>query len=417
MFGKFLRNRQPGTRPGILVVSAPKTASTFVYHVLGRILDLHPIDIWRSDGATKRRLTDEVDLERAAQIRATAKPGIAHAHLLPNPNTLLFLERSAMRPIVVWRPIEDCVVSLREEWERQWLSNFEQVSADGHSQQFLGIVPWAFVHAFLHATEKEQHDLVIDLAVPWYCRSRSGWRRVQESRTLSIASVCYASLVRDELNAVQNLLRQLGESVPREIVGKHIAAVKADRFAANTNVGRIGRGRDLLTDAQRARIRQIMHPFGVADSSREAEGAPPRVASAARDTSIRLATRALWNADNDFRAGRCDVAVAGYERVLNILARDPANAADNPDELQCRLQALYALGVTLGPLAGQDAARRAALKSALEVLDRLRALNPTDAALPALANQISLAASQAVPPKERGDIARGLTLPWEAPSP
>src|SRR5258708_39944481 len=39
MFGKFRRNRKPNTRPGILVVSAPKTASTFAYHVLRRILD------------------------------------------------------------------------------------------------------------------------------------------------------------------------------------------------------------------------------------------------------------------------------------------------------------------------------------------------------------------------------------------
>ncbi|HEY2228665.1 MAG TPA: hypothetical protein VGI22_13185 [Xanthobacteraceae bacterium] len=234
---------------------------------------------------------------------------------------------------------------------------------------------------------------------------------------MSVASVCFEILARDELNAIQNLLRQLGESIPDEIVGEHIAAVKADRFAANTNVGRTGRGHDLLTDAQRARIRQLMIPFGVAASAPEAQVTEARVAPAARDNLIRLATRALWDADNDFRAGHAHVAVAGYERVLNILAQDPAADTENRDGLQCRLQALYALGVTLGQLSGQDAARQAALKSALEVLDRLRALNPTDAALPALANQISLAASQAVPLKERTDIARGLMLPWEAPSP
>jgi hypothetical protein len=132
---------------------------------------------------------------------------------------------------------------------------------------------------------------------------------------------------------------------------------------------------------------------------------------------IRVATRALWDADNDFRAGHCDVAVAGYQHALTILGQDPAASADNRDGLQCRLQALYGLAAALGRLGGRDAERQATLHSALEVLERLRALNPNDAALPAMANQISLAASQAVPPKERGDIARGLTLPWEAPSP
>jgi hypothetical protein len=323
---------------------------------------------------------------------------------------LLFLERSALRPIIVWRPIEDCVVSLREEWERQWLSSFEQVAAEGHSQQFVGIVPWAFVDTFLQANEKEQHDLVIDLAVPWYCRFRSGWRRVQESRRLSVASVCYEILARDELIAFQSLLGQLGESIPNDIVGAHIAAVKADRFVANINVGRPGRGHDLLTDAQRARIRQIMIPFGLAGSARETPVAPTQIAPAARDNLIRVATRTLWNADNDFRAGHCDVALAGYERVLSILAQDSAAVVESRDELQCRLQALYALAATFGRLTGKDAERRAALTSALEVLDRLRALHPNDAALSALASQISLAEAQSgIAPGLRGRMP-----PWEA---
>jgi hypothetical protein len=416
MFRKFRWNSKPDSRPGILVVSAPKTASTFVHRVLGRILGLQPIEIWRNDAATRSRLTDEADLERAAQIRATAKPGIAHAHLLPNPNTLLFLERSAMRPVIVWRPIEDCVVSLREEWERQWLSNFEQVSADGHSQQFLGFVPWAFVHAFLQASEQEQHDLIIDLAVPWYCRFRSGWRQVEESGTLSVASVRYDTLARDELNAIQNLLRQLGETVPDEIVGKHIAAVKADRFAANINVGQSGRAQSLLTDAQRARIRQIMIPFGAADSSTDAQATPARVAPAARANLIRVATRALWDADNDFRAGHCDVAVAGYQHALTILGQDPAASADNRDGLQCRLQALYGLAAALESLTGRDAERQVALRSALEILDRLRALNPNDAALPELASRISLAASQAVMHEAQCTISPGSVPAWDARS-
>jgi hypothetical protein len=417
MFRKFLRNPKPDTRPGILVVSAPKTASTFVHHVLSRTLDLRASDVWRCEGASRRMLTHEVDLARAAEIRATSKPGIARAHLLPNPNTLLFLERSAMRPIIIWRRIEDCVVSLREEWERQWLSNLERVSAEGHSLQFLGIVPGAFVRAFLQASETEQHDLVIDLAVPWYCRFRSGWREVAAGGKLSIASVCYEALARDELSAIQSLLRQLGESVPDEIVGSHIAAIKANRFAANTNVGRSGRGHGLLTDTQRARIRQIMIPFGAADRAREAELTPPRPAPAARDTLIRLATRELWNAANDLRAGHPDVAVAGYERVLAILGQDSAADAENRDGWQCRLQALYGLAAALGRLGGRDVERQAALHAALEVLERLRALNPNDAALAALANQISLTASQAVPPKEGTDVAPGGMLPGEAPSP
>jgi hypothetical protein len=387
----FPRKYGSGRRPGIFVISAPKTASNFVRHVLRRILDLDPIDIRQNDAATRRRVTDEADLAQAARIRAKWKPGIAHVHLLPNPNTLLFLERSALRPVIVWRAIEDCVVSLREEWQQQWSTEFNQVATDGYSLQFLGIVPCAFVRTFLQASEEEQHDLVIDLAVSWYCRFISGWRDVEESRRLPVASIEYETLASDELNAIQNLLRQLDISVPDSIVREHIAEVKSHRLTANTNVGRSGRGHALLTDRQRTRIQQIMLPFGVADSDRVAAAARVRVVQDAQATAIQFAIRALWNADNDLRAGHIDSAAAGYGRVLEILDQDSPAEAENEDNLQCRFQALYALAKTHGRLAGRDAERLVALQSALDVLERLRALNPVDSALPTLAARISLA--------------------------
>jgi hypothetical protein len=395
MFGALSKRRKPAARLGIAVVSAPKTASTFVKHVLCRILDLDPIDILRRDVATQRGLSEEADLALAPQIRRMSKPAIAHVHLLPNPNTLLFLERAALRPVIVWRPIEDCVVSLREEWERQWSSDFKQIAADGHSQQFLGIVPWAFVCTFLQASEEERHDLVIDLAVPWYCRFISGWRGVEESRKVPMASICYEVLAHDEVSAIQNLLRQLGLSVSEGVVGENIARVKANRIAANTSIGRPGRGHALLTDRQKTRIRQIMVPFGVADSGREAPVAPVRIPQDARATAIQLATRALWNADNDLRVGHTDSAVAGYGRVLELLDQDSAAEAENLDNLQCRFQAFYALAKTYERLPGKATERQVALRSALEVLERLSALNPVDLALPTLAARISLAANPA----------------------
>jgi hypothetical protein len=254
----------PGS-PGIAVVSAPKTGSTFIYQLLCRILDLDPIAILRNDPA-QLRLTEEADLARAPQVRAMSKPGIAHAHLLPNANTLLFLERSSLLPVIIWRSIEDCVVSLREEWERQWLTEYEQVRAGGHSLQFLGIVPWIFVHTFLRRNKVEQHDLVIDLAVSWYCRFISGWRWLQNTRKALIASIDYESLARDELKAIQNLFQQIGMSVPDQMVSEHITVLKANRVLANINVGQIGRGNRLLTGGQKARIREIMVPFGLEEN-------------------------------------------------------------------------------------------------------------------------------------------------------
>jgi hypothetical protein len=398
----FRWNRNPGRRPGVFVISAPKTASNFVRLVLCRILDLDPIDIRQTDAATRRRVTDEADLAQAARIRAKSKPGIAHVHLLPNPNTLLFLERSALRAVIVWRAIEDCVVSLREEWQQQWSTEFDQVAADGYSLQFLGIVPWAFVRTFLQASEEEQHDLVIDLAVSWYCRFTSGWRSVEKSRKLPVASIDYEALASDELNTIQNLLRQLDTSVPDSIVREHIAGVKSHRLAANTNVGHPGRGHALLTDGQKARIRQIMVPFGIADTGREDPPAPIRFPSAIAATAIRLATRTLWNADNDIRVGHADAAIAGYERVLKILTQGPAADAKSQDGLQCAFQALYGLADAYERLGGTGAKREATLRSALNVLDQLRALNPTDAAFPVLAARISLAVGQTPSPKEKG---------------
>jgi hypothetical protein len=138
-----------------------------------------------------------------------------------------------------------------------------------------------------------------------------------------------------------------------------------------------------------------MLPFGLADSDRVAAAARVRVLQDAQGTAIQLATRALWNADNDLRAGHMDSAVAGYGRVLEILDQDSPAETENKDNLQCRFQAFYALARTYGRLAGGDAERQVALQSALDVLERLRALNPVDSALPTLAARISLAANPA----------------------
>ena len=111
-----------------------------------------------------------------------------------------------------------------------------------------------------------------------------------------------------------NLLRQLDISVPDSIVREHIAGVKSHRLAANTNVGRPGRGHALLTDRQKARIRQIMVPFGVADCGCEAAPASIRFPPAIAANAIRLATRTLWNADNDIRAGHAEQGSSGHHR-------------------------------------------------------------------------------------------------------
>jgi hypothetical protein len=111
--------------PHIAIFAAPKSASTLVYQVLARLTEYEPVSVLQS--TYNGILVNEADLQLAGNMARSKSSFIFREHLLPNPNTLEFLARSGAHLIVITRDFEDIIVSLMEEWERQWRPNVDAI--------------------------------------------------------------------------------------------------------------------------------------------------------------------------------------------------------------------------------------------------------------------------------------------------
>jgi hypothetical protein len=237
---------------GVAIISAPKSASTFLFRL---IEDVTGSFQWRRILQTiaGRALTPEADLFHAAAIRAQETPTVVREHLLANPNTLLFLEQSRLWPVILWRAIDDSIVSQAEEWERQWSRSREDIIRDGYHSQFLGAVPQVFIDNFMRADWTRRYDMTIDLALPWYCQFIAGWEAVRARNPRFGTFLSYDEIANDCVAAVTAILRAI-DLEPRVDVAETALELKTNRIHANFNIGRSGRGRELLTAGQRARI-------------------------------------------------------------------------------------------------------------------------------------------------------------------
>jgi hypothetical protein len=233
----------------VAILAPPKSASTFVYQVLRHLLN-----------AEGRLAASQIDLAPAGVTGQAPKWCVTRDHVLPNSPTLSFLELSSTRTVLLTRDLADSVVSLSEEWQKQWSNGHNPVHKTGYSHQFLGHVPKSLVQKFMTASQAVRYDLVIELAIPWYCEFIVGWRELQRSHP-SWVMLDYDELISDPVGAIDALLCKLSAPIDRRHIELAILELSKSSDVINFNKGHRGRGRELLTSLQRQRIKQIWLAF------------------------------------------------------------------------------------------------------------------------------------------------------------
>lgn len=243
----------------VAVISAPKSASTFAYELIRRVAGPFEAQTpFQSIGG--RSVLPELDLGAAQSIAAGEAPTIMHVHVLPNENTLSFLSKSGVRPLILWRAIDDAMVSLAEEWERQWKITRHIIEIDGSHLQFLGAVPLVFIDRFMRADWLHRYQMTIDLALPWYCKFIAGWRDAKSKIAGPCSFASYEELVSNPAEAAQRVVQELGLK-ERTCLSTAVDELLSDRTTSHITVGRAGRGRELLSESQRAQIERVWTAF------------------------------------------------------------------------------------------------------------------------------------------------------------
>ena len=227
--------------PKLLLACMPKSGSTWLTNVLEDTLGLPARRCYLEADRNEQEL-DAIALFQSWGQRTL----FVQQHIRYSRITLGLCRAFSTKIVVLTRRLDDVVVSLRDHVERE----------SPECSMFYTETEW-----FAARTPEAQLDFIIDHAMPWYLNFFVGWHRALGEHPADILHVRYEDLLGNSAACVDRIARFYGTSTVRP------GAVDLDRrVGTRFNQGRIGRGRELLSAQQQARLRQLAAPYeGVVD--------------------------------------------------------------------------------------------------------------------------------------------------------
>ena len=253
----------------IAVFGPPKSATKFIFNIISAILRLPQRSILLDYDRDLEKnslfhVVNELDFTTMLALTAGHDKFIAHAHLMANPHTLRMLDLFHVIPVICLRDIPDALVSLKEQLERQWALNIDEIEAHGYIGTFQGPIPSTAVRKFLSGSLEYQFDFVIDISAAWYFQYYASWFCAKAQHDLDIFFVSYENLLMDESALIVQLIQFLGHEIPKEFVEEVIQKFRNAshlKEKLNENIGVSGRGSKLFTSTQLFKLRTLAEKF------------------------------------------------------------------------------------------------------------------------------------------------------------
>ena len=241
----FRASRFPAKGVPILVTALPKSGSTFLTQAIVHMTKLYI--------PTTLRLGAQIQhFDPIKLIRARGCAVVSQSHMVANDFAVHKINELDMQVIVLERGISDIVVSLRDHYINEYKQNGSVPL--NKMASFAGVFP----AAFFEASPSEQYDHIIDMAVPWLLLFSTSWRwRAKELRRKA-HFVRYTDLFADPDRHLQEIARLVGVKPDPQRLRESVTNKSGVRF----NVGRSGRGRELLSSDQIARIERLIARLG-----------------------------------------------------------------------------------------------------------------------------------------------------------
>ncbi len=231
----------------LFLATMPKSGSTFFGRVLVEITGFERVYL----ASAYLNLEEELYLPRI--IDHLNRGTVTQQHVRANRVNIEMMKRFEIRPIVIVRNLDDILVSLREHLLREKIDSMP------------GFYPTA---NFVNLDEATQHDFLIDYVLPWYLGFYASWWSVQQSGTLDVLWLRYEDLIKDWGAGVDQALSFYGlEASPTRIAEAIDRVRESPRNVSRINVGRVGRGNSILSDAQRERARSLARFYPEVDFS------------------------------------------------------------------------------------------------------------------------------------------------------
>jgi hypothetical protein len=159
------------------------------------------------------------------------------------------LKKFNIKPVILTRSLLDIVPSVRDHLFQEGFENFPGFYC---------------TERFAELPEEKQLDCIIDLVLPWYVKFYVSWFDTWQQNQLSMLWLRFEDVIRDWPSALQTVLEFYGTS--RTVAAIEEAVERTyhlDNKITRVNVGRMGRGKLMLSEQQKQNISRLaeFHPW------------------------------------------------------------------------------------------------------------------------------------------------------------
>ncbi|HUB66113.1 MAG TPA: sulfotransferase domain-containing protein [Candidatus Methylacidiphilales bacterium] len=230
----FYEKNVDRSRTRVLIACMPKSASTYMTELLRYYLNFPVHDLIRTYG----RCEQEISWSKLASVM-DSDALFAHHHVRASESTLKIVRLFNVHTLVMIRNLFDAVISFRDHLVDEGLEN-----------------PQAYVQEeFLEWERRRQYEFIIDLILPWYLNFLVSWIEAKKHPDIRLLWINYSDWIYQPEATLKRIGAFCGLDHSDEAAAR--AVVQAKKKPIRLNVGRPGRGLELLDDELQAKVEHL----------------------------------------------------------------------------------------------------------------------------------------------------------------
>lgn len=220
----------------LLIACFPKSGSSYLNALIGSL------PTFKSEYYVPGYARREQELCEHTIGMCSGENQVAQLHVRCTEHTLRVISLFDITPIVLVRNVFDAIVSLADH-----------VASEGHA------IPMAYLDERIAKLPiDERIGALVDLAAPWYFNFYASWWQAKPD-----AIVTYEDVILGGVPRQSELLREFGIHVTdNDVAG---AAARVTHQMARFNVGKAGRGLELVNGRHRERIQRLADYYPAID--------------------------------------------------------------------------------------------------------------------------------------------------------
>lgn len=240
----YIASRINPSRKHVWLVAAPKSGSTWLTVMLSELLG------WPTDNLVTDYGRREQEIDFRKMLLHTGEDLFSvQQHCRLSAATRRFIEQFRVRVIFQGRNLFDALVSFRDHLVREDT-----------------LVPEGYVdETFRLLDPQQQLDYVVDVIGPWYLNFYATWFAGKAREPNLYHWVSYDQLLADPAGVLRGVINDIGVDRSQEEIAA--ALQRAAGRPTRLNSGRTGRGEELLSAAQKDRVRKLREYFTQVDFS------------------------------------------------------------------------------------------------------------------------------------------------------